>query len=174
MELTTLALLVLIPLLVWRIYSRLRPLFARQESLMWKHWVGAAGFPLLVLISAIATFRDVLALSCLGAGVLAGGWMGRYALSKTRIETHGIRYFFTPNARFGMVICLLFAARILSIGIELYMNRQSDFPKPLTREMVLLHPLTMASFGLLAGYFAYYSIGMLRWRRAQPPMPGLE
>ncbi|MGB9992500.1 hypothetical protein [Pseudoduganella rhizocola] len=174
MELTTLALLVLIPLLVWRIYMRLKPLFARQESLMWKHWTGAAGFPFLVLMSAIATRNDVLALSCLGAGVLGGGWAARYALHKTRIETQGIRFFFKPYQRFGMVICMLFAARILSMGVELYMNRQSASPQPLTREMVLLHPLTMASFGLLAGYFGYYSIGMLGWRRAQPKLPDLE
>lgn len=174
MELTTLALLVLIPLLVWRIYMRLKPLFARQESLMWKHWTGAVGFPLLMVMSALATMNDVLAISCLGAAALAGGWLARYALAKTRTETQGRRVFFKPYQRFGMVICLLFAARILGMGIELYLNRQSASPLPLTREMVLLHPITMAAFGLLAGYFGYYSLGMLRWRRAQPALPDLE
>jgi len=85
MELTTLALLVLIPLLVWRIYMRLKPLFARQESLMWKHWTGAVGFPLLMVVSALATINDVLAISCLGAAARpAAGWRATHWRKRAR------------------------------------------------------------------------------------------
>lgn len=174
MQLTTIALLILIPLLIWRIYSRLKNIFVRQESLMWKHWLGALLFPLLLLVSAGSVLGDVLALSCLGAATLAGGWLAVFALKKTRFEQIGPRFFFKPYDRFGILVCLLFAARVLHIGVELYLNRQSDFPLPITREMVLRHPLSCGAFGLLAGYLATYSIGMLRWRRAQPPLPEME
>ncbi|QGZ40986.1 hypothetical protein IP92_03705 [Pseudoduganella flava] len=174
MQLTTLALLILIPLLIWRVYSRLRQFFVRQESLMWKHWTGAGFFGIVLLASAIALREDVLALSSLAAGALAGGWLGYFTLKKTRFETVGRRYFFKPYDRFGILVCMLFAARVLHIGIELYMNRQSDFPVPITREMVLRHPLSCLALGLLAGYLATFSAGMLRWRRAQPPLPELE
>ena len=174
MQLTTLALLILIPLLIWRVYLRLRPFFARQESLMWKHWTGAVLFPLMLLGAAASLHDDAPALASLSAGVLGGGWLGFFTLKKTRFETVGRRYYFKPYERFGILVCMLFAARVLQIGVELYMNRQSDFPQLITREMVLRHPLSCVAFGLLAGYLATFSIGMLRWRRAQPPLPELE
>ena len=174
MELTTLALLILIPLLIWRVYLRLRPFFARQESLMWKHWTGAVLFSLLLLATAGSLLADAPALASLAGGAVAGGWLAFFTLRKTRFETVGHRYFFKPYDRFGIVICMLFAARVLQIGVELYMNRQSEFPQLITRDMVLRHPLSCVAFGLLAGYLATFSIGMLRWRRAQPPLPELE
>ena len=174
MQLTTLALVLLIPLLIWRIYSRLKQFFVRQESLLWKHWVGAGFFAFLLLVAAVGARQDVLALSSLGAGVLGGAWLAFFALKKTRFEIVGVRYFFKPYDRFGILVCMLFAARVLQIGVELYLNRQSDFPQPISREMVMLHPLSCASFGLLAGYLAAFSAGMLRWRRAQPQAKEVE
>jgi hypothetical protein len=174
MQLTTLALLILIPLLIWRVYMRLKQFFVRQESLMWKHWTGAVLFSLLLLVSAGTLLADGPALAALAAGAIGGGWLGFFALKKTRFETVGRRYFFKPYARFGIFVCMLFAARVLQIGVELYMNRQSEVPQLITREMVLRHPLSCIAFGLLAGYLATYSVGMLRWRRAQPPLPELE
>ncbi|GGX92532.1 hypothetical protein GJV26_10490 [Massilia dura] len=174
MQLTTLALLILIPLLIWRVYLRLRQFFVRQESLMWKHWTGAVLFPVMLLAAAASLLTGGPALAALVGGTVAGGWLAFFALKKTRFETVGRRYYFTPYARFGILVCMLFAARVLQIGVELYMNRQSDFPQPITREMLVAHPLSCAAFGLLAGYLATFSIGMLRWRRAQPPLPELQ
>lgn len=174
MQLTTLALLILIPLLIWRVYLRLKQFFVRQESLMWKHWVGAVLFPLMLLAALVSLLANGPSLAALAGATVAGGWLAFFALKKTRFETVGRRYFFKPYARFGILVCMLFAARVLQIGVELYMNRQSEFPQPLTREMVMAHPLSCAAFGLLAGYLATFSIGMLRWRRAQPPLPELE
>jgi hypothetical protein len=173
MQLTTLALLILIPLLIWRVYLRLRQIFVRQESLIWRHRTGAGFFGFLLLASAIAVRSDVLALSSLAAGVLAGAWLAFFALKKTRIETVGRRYFFKPYDRFGILVCLLFAARVLHVFLEIYMNRQSDNPRPFTFETGLYHPLSCLAFGLLASYVAAFSLGMLRWRRAQPPLPEL-
>jgi len=34
---TTVVLLILVPVLVWRIYSRLKTVFRRQESVAWRH-----------------------------------------------------------------------------------------------------------------------------------------
>ncbi|HEX8603470.1 MAG TPA: hypothetical protein VF774_12565 [Pseudoduganella sp.] len=178
MQLTTLALLILIPLLIWRVYLRLRPFFARQESLVWKHWVGAVLFTLMLLGAAVSLLASGPgsgpALAALAGGTLGGGWLAFFALKRTRFETIGRRYYFKPHGRFGILVCMLFAARVLQIGVELFMNRQSDFPQPITREMVMAHPLSCVALGLLAGYLATYSIGMLRWRRAQPPLPELE
>lgn len=171
---TTLALLILIPLLIWRIYSRVKRIFVRQESLLWRHTLGATLFPLLLIAAAVSLLPDTFALACLGAGALGGAWLGVFALKKTRMENLGRRFFFKPYDRFGIVLCLLFAARVLHIGVEIYINRQSEVPQPLSQEMVLHHPLSLVPFGLLIAYLAAFSIGMLRWRRAQPALPEVE
>jgi hypothetical protein len=174
MTITTVALLILIPLLVWRIYSRLRLLFARQRSVLWKHWAGALGVPFMLLAAASSMTADTLALSLMGCAALAGGWIAAFSLKKTRFENTGKAFYFTPHFRSGMVVCMLFAARVIQIGVELYLNRQSDLPHPISRADVMQHPATVISFGLMAGYVALYSIGMLRWRLAQKPLPTEE
>ena len=68
MQLTTLALLILIPLLIWRVYMRLKQFFVRQESLMWKHWTGAVLFSLLMLVAAGSLLDDGPALASLATG----------------------------------------------------------------------------------------------------------
>jgi hypothetical protein len=55
---------------------------------------------------------------------------------------------------------MLFAARVLYIGFELYANQGSTTPTPRFTDS----PLTMLVVGLTGAYFAAYSIGVLRWR----------
>jgi len=69
---------------------------------------------------------------------------------------------------------MLFAARVIQIGVELYLNRQSDTPRVIPQAEVMQHPFTVLSFGLMLGYLAWYSYGLLRWRRTQQPLPGQE
>ena len=121
MEMTTIALLVLIPLLVWRIYSRIKSMLKRQESLIWRHWLSAVAFPVLLAWLGLSMLDNVLGLSCLAAGALAGAWLGVFGLKGTRFETIGKRYFFTPNLRIGITVFMLLAARMLYRGLELYM-----------------------------------------------------
>ena len=75
----------------------------------------------------------------------------------TRYEETSEGYFFTPNARLGIVIAMLFAARVLYVGFELYANQG---PTPRFTDS----PLTMLVVGLTGAYFATYSIGILRCR----------
>ena len=49
----TVALLILAPLLVWRIYSRVNKLMVRQQSIMARHWTGMLVFLAMVLFSRI-------------------------------------------------------------------------------------------------------------------------
>jgi hypothetical protein len=56
---------------------------------------------------------------------------------------------------------------VLQIGVEFYVNRQSEQPRVINQAEVLQHPLTVLPFGLMLGYLAAYSVGLLRWRMAQ-------
>ncbi|MGW8390282.1 hypothetical protein [Pseudoduganella sp. HUAS MS19] len=164
---TTVVLLILVPTLIWRIYSRLKLVFRRQESVAWRHWVGAAGLPVLLLAAAQSMLGNAPALSMMAGGVIAGAWLAFFSLKKTRFENTGSTLYFTPPSRTAILICMLFVARVLQIGVEFYINRQSAAPRVINRVEVLQHPLTVLPFGLMLGYLAAYSIGLLRWSMAQ-------
>jgi hypothetical protein len=82
---TSLIFIALVPLIAWRLYSRIRRLIGRQQSKLWRHWTAAILFPLLMTL---------------------------------------------------LVFPLL---------------------------------MTLLVFGMLASYYAAYAVGMLRWRRSNPP-----
>lgn len=164
---TTVVLLIIVPVLVWRIYSRLKMVFRRQESVAWRHWVGAAGLPLMLLAAAQSMLGNLPALSLMAGGVLAGAWLAFFSLKKTRFENTGLKLYFTPPTTTGVLVCMLFVARALQIGIEFYINRQSERPQIINSTAVLQDPVTVIPFGLMLGYLAAYSIGLLRWRNSQ-------
>jgi hypothetical protein len=161
MNLTTLALLVLTPFLVWRVYSRLKAMMARQRSIVSRHWTGLGVFAAMVLVPASELVSRLPMLGWLALGTVAGIGYAIWGLRLTRFEDTGEGYYFTPNARLGILIAMLFAARILYIGFELYANQGSNLPTPRFTDS----PLTMLAVGLTAGYFGAYSAGLLRWRR---------
>ena len=79
-------------------------------------------------------------------------------LRLTRFENTGKGFFYTPNLHLGIAVTMLFIARLLYRGLELYM-----IPAP-ARDFTS-SPLTLLVFGLLGGYYAAYGRGLLRWRR---------
>lgn len=172
METTTLALLLLVPLLVWRIYSRLKKLVARQKSQLWRHWSVAVALPALLLFLATTTKFDVLPLSSLGAAALAGGWLGVLGLKLTRFEQVGKDFFFTQHRYLGLAITMLFIARLLYRGMEIYLNTRLDVPVP--PPPFGQSPLTMAAYGLVIGYYAVYAWGLVRWRQRSKPLQAPE
>ena len=163
MSLTTAALILLVPVLVWRIYQRLKTQMARQRSIMSRHYSGVLVFAAMVLVPASEVAPHPLSAAGLAAGTLAGIALGVYGLRLTRFDTNEQGYWFKPNERLGMAAAFVLVARVLYIGVDIYMNKGTGIPAPHFTES----PLTMLCVGLTAGYFGTYSAGLLRWRRAQ-------
>jgi hypothetical protein len=161
MNITTLALLLLASILVWRIYSRLKTQLARQRSIMSRHYTGVLVFGALILVPLAQVFDRPLELAALGVGSLLGGFWGTYALRRTRYEDTPEGYFFTPPMRLGIVIAMVLVARILYIGVELYTLQGTGANPPRFTES----PLSMLCVGLTGAYFLDYSMGLLMWRR---------
>jgi hypothetical protein len=160
MNLATLALLVLTPFLVWRVYSRLKTAMARQRSIVSRHWTGLLVFTAMVVVPASELVTRPAMLGWLALGAAAGIGYGIWGLKLSRFEDTDEGCYFTPNARLGILIAMLFAARILYIGFEMYANQGSDLATPRFTDS----PLTMLAVGLTGGYFGTYSAGLLRWR----------
>jgi hypothetical protein len=81
-------------------------------------------------------------------------------LRLTRFEDTPEGYFYTPNARLGVLVAMALVARVLYLGVLIYANKGSNTPTPRFTDS----PLTMLAVGLAAGYFWMYSAGLLRWR----------
>ncbi len=161
MSITTLALLLLIPILVWRIYSRLKTQMARQRSIMSRHYTGLLVFGAMVLVPAASVLDRPYALVALAGGAAMGVFLGVYGLRRTRFEDTDQGYYFTPSQRLGVLVGMVLVARVIYLGIEIYMNQGSNQPNPRFTDS----PLTMYCLGLSAAYFCTYSAGLVRWRR---------
>lgn len=162
MNITTLALLLLTPILVWRIYTRLKTQMARQRSLMTRHYTGVLVFVAMILVSLSKVVPHPYSLVALVAGTALGVFWGVFALRRTHYETLDTGYYFTPPMRLGIAMALILVARVLYIGVELYAAQQG---LGLAAPGFADSPLTMLCVGLTGGYFATYSIGLLLWRR---------
>jgi len=161
MTLTTLALIVLVPLLVWRIHSRLKHQMARQRSIMSRHYTGLFVFAALILVPGSELGDRPFQLAALAAGAIAGIALGTYGLRRTRFEDTPEGYFFTPPSRMGILVAMLLVARVIYLGIEIYMNQGSSRPNPRFTDS----PVTMLCLGMTAAYFATFSANLMRWRQ---------
>jgi hypothetical protein len=155
----TIVLLALAPLIVWRIYARVRRLVGRQRLSRVRPWISLCFFPALVLLLAVLTLEHPVALASLAGSLIIGGLLGLYGLRLTRFERSAQGLFYTPNPYLGVTLSLVLVGRILYRLGELYASGvPPGGPGELARS-----PVTLAIFGTLAGYYVAYAIGLLRW-----------
>jgi hypothetical protein len=158
---STLTLAVLLPLLGWRIYARFKRMVGRQRLSKVRPWITLAIFPTLVVLLALAAQSHPAGLWLLAAGLTAGAALGVFGLRKTQFEVTKQGLFYTPNAHLGIALSLLFIGRIVYRFVEVFVlspnlpHGMDDFGRS---------PLTLGIFGLLAGYYIAYAIGLVRWR----------
>lgn len=167
---STLALLVLLPLVAWRVYSRFRRMVGRQGLSRVRPWITLTIFSIVLVLLAYAARAHVDRLGWLAAGLTAGSLLGVYGLRLTRFEATPQGLFYTPNPYLGISLSLLFFGRILYRVAEVYSITSSASP---TAPDFARSPLTLAVFGFIAGYYVTYAVGLMLWRnretRAQPP-----
>jgi hypothetical protein len=159
---SSMVIVALVPLIVWRLYSRYRRLVGRQRSKAWRHRVTVVFFPLLLLALSLPLYLHPLALAALAGGIAAGSGLAVIGLRKTLFEVTPEGYFFTPHSRIGIALLSLMVARIAYRFFEIYSvagtpgaGQPPDFARS---------PLTLAIFGMVASYYTAYAIGLLRWR----------
>jgi cytochrome b561 len=155
-------LLLLVPLVAWRLYSRFRRLVGRQRASRVRPWITLTLFPVIVALLAYAARHDGRALGLLAAALVAGAALGRYGLAKTQFEPTRQGLFYTPHAPLGFALVALFAGRIVYRLVELALLPPGSMPALGAAPSLL----TLGIFGLLAGYYIAYAIGIVLWRRA--------
>ncbi|HZI84973.1 MAG TPA: hypothetical protein VFF44_13730 [Casimicrobiaceae bacterium] len=159
---SALGLIALLALISWRAYARFRRLVGRQRLSRRRPWITLTVFPLLVLVLGYGARGEPQMLASLLAGLALGAMLAAYGLSKTRFEATPQGLYYTPDAPVGLVVSLGFAARVAYRVVEILVQPST----PRDAASFARSPLTLAVFGLLAGYFIAYAIGLLRWRRS--------
>jgi hypothetical protein len=150
----------LAPLVLWRVYSRIRRLTTRQRSKTWRHRTTLVFFPLLLAtLSWFALQTNPASLAYMAGGLLGGAVLGRAAIARTRFEQSGGECHFTPFAPIGLVMAALVMSRMGWRAYEFYMLGADDHHR------FIASPLTMLVFGILAGYYMSFALGLLAWRK---------
>ncbi|HYU30831.1 MAG TPA: hypothetical protein VEW48_01595 [Thermoanaerobaculia bacterium] len=157
---STLFILILLPLLAWRVYMRFRRMVGRQRLSKARPWITLGIFStVIVVLMVFAAQGHTQSLWGIAAGLPVGAGLALYGLRITRFEPTPQGLFYTPNAYLGIAMSLLFFGRILYRLVEVYQitaaHARPDFMKS---------PLTLSVFGLIAGYYTVYAIGLLLWR----------
>ena len=158
---STVTLLLLIPLVLWRLYSRFRRMVGRQRLSKVRPWITLTIFPLLIGLLALGAWSHPETLALLAVAAVAGALLGRFGLGKTSFEATPAGLYYTPNAHLGIALSLLLVGRVVYRLLEIY---AIDPSQPHRMGEFARSSLTLAVFGVLAGYYIAYAIGLLRWR----------
>jgi len=155
----TVVMLLLVPLLVWRTYSRVRRLIGRQRLTRVRPWITLTIFPLLIGLLSWLVYPNLDRIGWMAAGLAAGAALSVLGLKLTSFERTPQGLFYTPNRYLGLTLVLLFVGRIIYRVIEVTLLSAGN-----TLTGFVFSSLTLTVFGLLAGYYLGYTAGLLRWR----------
>lgn len=153
--------LALIPLVGWRMYARFKRMVGKQRFSYARPWISLSIFPLITVFLVIATQAHLERLWLLVGGAAIGVGLGVIGLRKTKFEVAADDLFYTPNAHLGIALSLVMFARIIYRAFHVAMTGP-DLASGMGTHATT--PLTLAIFGVLAGYYMSYAIGLLRWR----------
>jgi hypothetical protein len=168
MEITTIVLLLLVPLAVWRIYSRLKASIVRTESELWKHYLKGGVAAAVIVVLAVLSIGKWQALGALAAGAALGAFLGRRQFGLTRLHNRPEGFFYTPDRRLPLLILMLFFSRLIYRLFEAYLHMHDGIALD---PDFLGNPVTTVVFGLVAGFYAMYSALLVRWHKTQVPLP---
>ena len=168
MDISTLALLLLIPLLVWRVSSYLRRMMGRNPSQLWVHYSVPVGLLVLLGMQLFQLRASLLGMATLLVGTSAGAFLGWYNLKLSRLEQTKAGFFYTQNKRLGMVVCMLLVARFVYRLFELYL--QMHMGTPVSPDFQA-DPLTTLPLGLIIGFYTAFHLLLAQWRRQAKPLP---
>ncbi len=152
----------IVALIAWRMVGRVRRLIGRQPVRTRRLVLTTVFFPILVVLLALTGLRDIALLEGLAGGVAIGVVLAWVGLRMTKFEASEAVLFYTPNAVIGIALSLLFIGRLIYRFGAIYLA--TGRLDPATMQSFGKSPLTLMIFGVLAGYYTAYAIGILMWR----------
>ncbi len=142
-------------LMAWGIYRRIRRSIGRQPLRPRRIIVSIVILSVIsIVIFSLSLLLPKLMLG-LGGGLLLGALLGFVGLRLTKFETTETGHFYTPNTHIGIVLSMLFVGRMAyRFWVMRDATAASNSPPPFQS------PLTLFIFGLTAGYYLLYYVGL--------------
>ena len=155
--------IVVMALVIWAIYRRMRRTFGRQKVSERRLWMRIGIFAVVGGIFLMASLRNQPLLGALLGGLICGVALGYLGLRHTQFEVTPEGSFYTPHTYIGLTVTVLFLGRILYRFLALNVGAQNAAPadqNPFAGYQS--SPLTTAIFGVLIGYYLLFYLGVLR------------
>ncbi len=146
----------LVPFIVWRVYSRVRRNIGRQPYRSRRLLGSAIFFSIVTALLALMATPHHAALGALAGGLLVAVALGAVSLKLTTWENSAAGEFYTPNRTIGLAVTLLFIGRLVYRVVTLTAAPAADGPPP----AMFQSPLTFFIFGITAGYYITYYLGL--------------
>jgi hypothetical protein len=159
-------LVVAVPLVAWRVYSRIKRNIGRQALSRWRPWFTMTLFPVLIVLISLGAMSQPMRMLAMAAGIVAGAVLGIFGTKHTKFENTPQGIFYTPNAHIGIALSVIFLGRVAYRMFQLYSIDPNAQPNPAD---FASSPLTLSIFGLLAGYYVTYAIGLIRYKKSVEP-----
>lgn len=145
-----------VPFIAWRVYMRARRSIGRQPFKPARLQVSVAVFSTVVLVFGYLGLPHPLMLVALAGGFAVSVGLAWWGLHLTKFEDTPQGKFYTPNTALGLGVSALFVGRIVYRMITLSnVSEAALAPQPFQS------PLTFFLFGLSAGYYIVYYVGVL-------------
>ncbi|HTX05842.1 MAG TPA: hypothetical protein VMD06_08445 [Steroidobacteraceae bacterium] len=155
-----------VALIVWRLYRRMRRSFGRQRVQDGFMWFRVGILTLAAVFLGVLIVHDAAALGALLAGIACGAVLGLFGLRYTKFEVTPAGRFYTPHTYIGLVVAALFVGRVLYRFLEIYNGLIPATTAGRGLAASFQHsPVTLAVFGALVGYYVLYYVGVLQRTR---------
>ena len=142
-------------LFAWGIYRRVRRNIGQQPLRPRRIIVSIVIFSVVSILFLIMSLKQTPLLLGIGGGLLLGASLGFVGLRLTKFETTDQGHFYTPNTHIGIALSALFIGRMLYRFWVLHdAATATGHPPPFQS------PLTFFIFGLIAGYYLVYYLGL--------------
>jgi len=142
-------------LIAWSIYRRIRRNIGEQKLRPVRIVISLVVMSLFTTLFLVVSLSQLPVLAAMAGGLAAGAGLGFLGLRFTRFRTLGRDHFYTPNAYIGSALSLLFTGRML---YRMWQLRSTGMTTD--QPQLFLTPFTLFLFGLIAGYYIVYYIGL--------------